>query len=132
MDDKAIADAMSSALDFTYQTGRFRGRKGGFNKFVIGFIDFFSSKLGSTFVPFPRYMINAVRFAYEHAPILGLYDAGGILNNARYADRLAKTITGFSMLTAFYGMREQLGDETTGAYQYKNPFGHGTFDSRRL
>ena len=130
MDDKAIADAMSSALDFTYQTGRFRGRKGGFNKFAAGFIDFFSSKLGSTFVPFPRYMINAVRFAYEHAPILGLYDAGGILNNARYADRLAKTITGFSMLTAFYGMREQLGDETTGAYQYKNPFGHGTFDSR--
>ena len=27
-------------------------------------------------------------------------------------------------------MREQLGDETTGAYQYKNPFGHGTFDAR--
>ena len=34
------------------------------------------------------------------------------------------------MITAFYGMREQLGDETTGAYQYKNPFGHGTFDAR--
>ena len=130
MDDKAIASAMQQAMDFTYQTGRFKGRKGGFNTFADGFINIFSSKLGSAFVPFPRYMINAFRFAYEHAPIFGLYDAGGILNKAGGLDRLSKQITGLTTLTAFYGMREQLGDETTGAYQYKNPFGHGTFDAR--
>tara|TARA_A100001011_G_scaffold397392_2_gene498205 strand:+ start:2166 stop:5606 length:3441 start_codon:yes stop_codon:yes gene_type:complete len=130
MDDKAIASAMQQAMDFTYQTGRFKGREGGFNKFADGFIDIFSSKLGSAFVPFPRYMINAFRFAYEHAPIIGLYDAAGILNKAGGIDRLSKQITGLTTLTAFYGMREQLGDETTGAYQYKNPFGHGTFDAR--
>ena len=131
MDDKAIASAMQQAMDFTYQTGRFKGRKGAFNTFADGFINIFSSKLGSAFVPFPRYMINAFRFAYEHAPILGLTDFGtGILNNSKMADRISKSLTGTMMLTAFYGMREQLGDETTGAYQYKNPFGHGTFDAR--
>jgi len=130
VDDKAIANAMTEAMDFTYQTGRFRGRKGGFNQVAAGFIDTFSTQLGSTFVPFPRYMVNAFRFFYEHAPIFGMIDAFGILNKARGADRFAKQMTGFGMLTAFYGMREQLGDETTSAYQYKNPFGHGTFDAR--
>ena len=130
IDDKAIANAMTEAMDFTYQTGRFRGRKGGFNQVAAGFIDTFSTQLGSTFVPFPRYMVNAFRFFYEHAPVFGMIDAFGILNKARGADRFAKQLTGYGMLTAFYGMREQLGDETTSAYQYKNPFGHGTFDAR--
>ena len=35
-----------------------------------------------------------------------------------------------AMIGAFFGMRENLGDENTGAYEYKNPFGHGTFDAR--
>ena len=34
MDDKAIASAMQQAMDFTHQTGRFKGRKGGFNTFA--------------------------------------------------------------------------------------------------
>ena len=131
VDDKAIAKAMTDAMDFTYQTGNFRGREGGFNKLAASFIDIMSSQLGSTFVPFPRYMVNAFRFFYEHAPVLGITDFGtGILNKSSNADRFAKQITGMSMLTAFYGMREQLGDENTGAYEYKNPFGHGTFDAR--
>ena len=75
-------------------------------------------------------MINAFRFFYEHAPRIGMIDAFGILNKSRGADRFGKQMTGMGMITALYGMREQLGDETTGAYQYKNPFGHGTFDAR--
>jgi len=130
VDDKALSDAMSQALDFTYQTGRFRGRKGGFNQLAANFIDLSSTQLGSAFVPFPRYMVNAFRFFYEHAPVLGLFDAFGILNKSRMTDRIGKNMTGFMMMGAFYAMREQLGDETTGAYQYKNPFGHGTFDAR--
>jgi hypothetical protein len=34
------------------------------------------------------------------------------------------------MLGAFYSMREQLGDETTEWYEFKNPFGHGTFNAK--
>ena len=131
MDDKSVAQAMNQAMDFTYQTGRFKGRGGGFNDAAGIFIDFFSrSTLASTFVPFPRYMVNAFRFAYEHAPVLGMFNLGNILNKSGASERFGKQVTGFSMLAAFYGMREQLGDESTGAYVYKNPFGHGTFDAR--
>ena len=41
MDDKAIASAMSQAMDFTYQTGKFLGKEGGFNRFAASFIDTF-------------------------------------------------------------------------------------------
>ena len=130
INDKAMASAMEKALDFTYQTGRFKGKEGIFNDGANFFINASSTQLGSAFVPFPRYIVNQLRFVYEHAPIIGLMDAGGILNKTPMAERVGKNITGMTMLGAFFGMRDNMGDETTGAYQYKNPFGHGTFDAR--
>ena len=97
VDEMSIAKAMNQAMDFTYQTGNFRGREGGFNKLVASFIDISSSQLGSTFVPFPRYMVNAFRFFYEHAPILGMFNIGGVLNKSDSADRFAKQVTGLSI-----------------------------------
>ena len=130
MDDKALAGAMEKALDFTYQTGKFRGKSGIFNSAADTFIQASSSQLGSAFVPFPRYIVNQFRFVYEHAPVLGMLDLGGILNKTNSAERFGKQVTGLAMIGAFLGMRATLGDENTGAYEYKNPFGHGTFDAR--
>ena len=130
MDDKALAGAMEKALDFTYQTGKFRGKKGVFNSAADTFIQASTSQFGSAFVPFPRYIVNQFRFVYEHAPILGMLDIGGVLNKSATAERFGKQMTGMAMIGAFFGMRENLGDENTGAYEYKNPFGHGTFDAR--
>jgi len=130
MDDKALAGAMEKALDFTYQTGKFRGKGGVFNSAADTFIQASSSQLGSAFVPFPRYIVNQFRFVYEHAPIIGMLDIGGVLNKSATAERFGKQVTGLAMLGAFFGMRDNLGDENTGAYEYKNPFGHGTFDAR--
>lgn len=130
MDNKALAGAMEKALDFTYQTGKFRGKAGVFNSAADTFIQASSSQLGSAFVPFPRYIVNQFRFVYEHAPIIGMLDIGGVLNKSATAERFGKQVTGLAMLGAFFGMRDNLGDETTGAYEYKNPFGHGTFDAR--
>ena len=130
MDDKALAGAMEKALDFTYQTGKFRGKQGVFNSAADTFIQASTSQLGSAFVPFPRYIVNQLRFVYEHAPIFGMLDIGGVLNKSSTAERFGKQMTGMAMIGAFFGMRENLGDENTGAYEYKNPFGHGTFDAR--
>lgn len=131
MDDKALAGAMEKALDFTYQTGKFRGKQGVFNSMADSFIQASTTQLGSAFVPFPRYIVNQFRFVYEHAPIIGMLDLGtGILNKSATAERFGKQLTGYMMLGAFFGMRDNLGDENTGAYEYKNPFGHGTFDAR--
>lgn len=71
---------MREALTFTYQEGKFQGKAGAFNKLADTFINIASSIVGSTFAPFPRYMVNQLVFQYEHAPILGLVNLGGILN----------------------------------------------------
>ena len=138
--DKDISTAMNNALDFTYQTSDFASKKGGFNKFANLFIEQASGIFGSAFVPFPRYLINQYRFVHEHAPIFGSLNLGGISNATGKSgvkpflnfdsEALGKQFTGAMMLSAFYGMREQLGDENTLWYEYKNPFGHGTFNAK--
>lgn len=128
IDDEAIGKAMEAALDFTYQTGKFQGRTGAFNKIADTFISVASnSVLASTAVPFPRYLINQFKFTYEHIPILGLFDFGtGILQKeggktAGFAERFGKSVTGLATLSAFFAVRNQFGDETTGPYQYFDP-----------
>jgi|11_taG_2_1085331.scaffolds.fasta_scaffold01997_1 hypothetical protein len=80
VDDKILSDAMKEAFEFTYQTGDFAMRKGGFNKAADMFINAASTSFGGIFAPFPRYMVNQFRFAYEHAPILGMVNLAGIKN----------------------------------------------------
>jgi hypothetical protein len=130
IDEKIIASAMEKALDFTYQTGRFKGKEGLFNTAADTFIQAAQTPLGSTFVPFPRYLVNQFRFVYEHAPVFGLFDIGGILNKSDAADRFGKQMGGLAMLGTMYAMRSNHGDETTGPFEYKNPFGTGLVDAQ--
>jgi len=130
IDEKIIGDAMEKALDFTYQTGRFKGKEGTFNDVADTFIKAAQTPLGSTFVPFPRYLVNQFRFFYEHAPVLGMVDAFGILNKSDYGDRIGKQLGGAAMLTSLYALRANHGDETTGPFEYKNPFGSGIVDAQ--
>jgi hypothetical protein len=130
IDEKVIASAMEKALDFTYQTGRFKGKEGLFNTAADTFIQAAQTPLGSTFVPFPRYLVNQFRFVYEHAPVLGLFDIGGVLNKSDAADRFGKQMGGLAMLGTMYAMRSNHGDETTGPFEYKNPFGTGLVDAQ--
>ena len=123
LDNKIIARAMDEALDFTYQTGRFKGREGFFNSFADTFIQGASSTFGSTFVPFPRYLINQFRFVYEHMPVLGMINMGGILNKTgggaqATAVRAGKQFSGLATLGVFYYMRVHHGDESTKFYEY--------------
>ena len=134
-----IADAMEKALDFTYQTGKFKGKEGTFNELADTFIRFGQSTAGSTIVPFPRYMVNQFRFMYEHMPVLGMFDfedigmatpLTGILNKSSYSDRIGKQMTGLTMLGTFMAIRSQFGDETTSPYEYKDPTSNELFDMR--
>jgi len=130
IDDKLIGQAMEKALDFTYQTGRFKGKEGAFNSAAAFFIDAAQTPLGSTFVPFPRYLVNQFRFFYEHTPILGMVDAFGILNKSDFGDRIGKQLGGAAVLTSLYALRANHGDETTGPFEYQNPFGSGIVDAQ--
>ena len=125
IDDKLTAKAMEQALEFTYQAGKFHKKEGWFNKiFANGVINFGQSKLGSIAIPFPRYLINQFRFAYEHAPLIGMFDfSSGILNKSTAADRVGKQLGGITTLYAFMQMRANLGTEDTGAFEYYSPTG---------
>jgi len=136
---KTLANAMDEAFDFTYQTGAFRGREGGFNAAADLFIKFGQSTAGSTIVPFPRYLVNQFRFLYEHAPVLGLVNTLGVLNRSGKAgvkgavdlssEALGKQLGGLGILGAFLTARSQFGDETTGAFEYIDPTTNGTFNA---
>ena len=130
IDEDLIAKGMEEAIDFTYQTGRFQGKEGAFNNVADTFIQASSTQLGSTFVPFPRYLVNQFRFFYEHTPILGMVDAFGILNKSDFDQRIGKQLGGAMMLTGLYALRANHGDETTGPFEYKNPFGTGIVDAQ--
>jgi hypothetical protein len=130
IDEDLIAKGMEEAIDFTYQTGRFKGKEGAFNSVADTFIQASSTQLGSTFVPFPRYLVNQFRFFYEHTPILGMVDAFGILNKSDFDQRIGKQLGGAMMLTGLYALRANHGDETTGPFEYKNPFGTGIVDAQ--
>lgn len=135
------ADAMEEAFDSAYQTGSFHaGRKGVFNTFARGFIELGQTPLGATFIPFPKYLVNQFRFVYEHTPVLGLMNFGGILNKpgkeyGKFAkldpEQFAKSMTGLVGLTTFMSLRANYGDENTKWYEYKNPLNPAeTFDAR--
>ena len=130
VDEDLIAKGMEEAIDFTYQIGRFQGKEGAFNSVADTFIQASSTQLGSTFVPFPRYLVNQFRFFYEHTPILGMVDAFGILNKSDFDQRIGKQLGGAMMLTGLYALRANHGDETTGPFEYKNPFGTGIVDAQ--
>ena len=138
--DKAISRAMDSALDFTYQTGKFKGKGGGFNAIFDTIIKVFSTPGLSLAVPFPRYLVNQFRFIYEHTPVLGMINIGGILNKtdkigADTAEKIGKQLGGLTTLYAFLQMRSIHGDESTGALEYNSPDigplkGNGYYDAR--
>jgi hypothetical protein len=141
IDPKIVGEAMKTALEFSYQSGKFANKAGGFNSAANWFITTASRNIPlSSIVPFPRYLVNQLIFQYEHAPILGLINFGGILNKSggkkgirgidvgleSFGVRLAlddeaigKQLGGLATIAAFYGIRSQFGDENTGPYEFK-------------
>ena len=152
LDNKIVGNAMTEALDFTYQTGNFKGRDGVANTISDSFINVFQNPAMSAFVPFPRYMVNQFRFWYEHAPVLGMVNMFGILNKAggrkgqrgllgTASDRgvidfvvdsesVGKQITGFATLGAFMAMNKFNRDDTLPPYHYYDPTSKQVVDTR--
>ena len=150
LDPEDVSKAMNEAFEFTYQTGDFGMREGFSNAFFKQLVNFGSSPLGSTAIPFPRYLVNQFRFAYSHAPILGMINVGGILNGAgRKAGKkgilgtdiididvspeaFGRQLGGLSLLGALYAIRVNHGDENTGPYEYIDPVSGDVMDARAM
>jgi hypothetical protein len=127
--DEMIGRAMDKAIEFTYQRGDWE-RDPGFGYLANGVIRLSQSVPGSLFIPFGKYIVNQAKFAYEYLPILGWQDFGlGILDKPNVTEttlntisnKIGKQFAGTATLGAFMMARQQFGDETTGAFEYKDP-----------
>ena len=117
--DANIADGMQWAMEYNYQANI----RGDFatTRFAIETLNKISNIpfLGSSLVPFPKFMINSIKFMYEHAPILGSADllvgrkgvarAFGKEGNQYLQQQAIKRIsqqgTGAALLTLAYAIR---------------------------
>lgn len=100
--------AIKDAYEFTYQsnlkgTDLFSTAARG----VIRASDRFPFVI-STFMPFPRFVANQLKFQYQHMPIIGMLDV--VTNPSIARERLPKQLTGAAMLTAAYAWRLKQGD----------------------
>lgn len=100
--------AVKDAYEFTYQsnlkgTDIFSTTARG----VIRASDRFPFLI-SSFMPFPRFVANQLKFQYQHMPIIGMLDV--VTNPSIARERIPKQLTGAAMLTAAYAWRLKQGD----------------------
>jgi hypothetical protein len=82
----------------------------------------------SSFMPFPRFVANQLKFVYEHMPVVGMMHLDRLgAKTAKapgyYKDMFAKQATGAVMMTAAYNWRLKQG-ETEHWYEFKDNNGN--------
>jgi hypothetical protein len=123
---EAFERATKSALDLTYQKGYDHGT------FANGFIKTFSQPGLSLLIPFPRFVANSMQFAFEHAPLMGMFDLSPVFGKTERSiqKRIAQQITGVGMLAGAIQLRAAMGDDTKW-YELQNSRGE-LFDGKAL
>jgi len=128
MPDEMLKDSIADAYEFVYQapmTGK--NMPSAFARGVIK-AHHAAPFLISSFMPFPRFVANQLKFVYEHMPLVGMMHLDRLgAKTAKapgyYKDRFAKQATGAVMLTAAYNWRLKQG-ETEHWYQFKDNNGN--------
>ena len=126
--DEILAKALDDTYEFVYQAnvkGENIWGKGG--KLILDAhrdVPF----VISTFLPFPRFVANQLKFLNEHMPLVGLMQldrigAKGPRPEGYFTERLSKQLTGSAMLTTAYMWRANQG-ETNHWYEIKDKNGN--------
>ena len=100
--------AIKDAYEFTYQSNM----KGNdlFSGLARGFIrtnDKYPVVI-SSWMPFPRFVANQLKFQYQHMPLIGMLDV--VTNPSIARERIPKQLAGAAMLTTAYAWRLKQGD----------------------
>lgn len=126
-----ITVAIDKALDTTFAKD-FNASKGGFDRFAAKFIDVVNSApfLLTNIIPFPRFLMNAVKFQYDYSPlgILSFLSKGARAELSRgNTSVLSKATLGTGMILAAYALRNQ---SYAGEKWYEFKVGDRTVDVR--
>lgn len=113
IDKEIMKGAIDDAYDFTYQSN-FKGNDK-FSKVVDGFLNAHQDFpfLISTFMPFPRFIANQLKFIYQHAPLMSLANP---LDQTNTKTKIARQMTGMAMFGSALAWRTQQG-ETNNWYE---------------
>ena len=126
-----ITVAIDKALDTTFAKD-FNASKGGFDRFAAKFIEVVNSApfLLTNIIPFPRFLMNAVKFQYDYSPlgILSFLSKGARAELSRgNTSVLSKATLGTGMILAAYALRNQ---SYAGEKWYEFKVGERTVDVR--
>ena len=128
-----IAGAVDDALEITFAKN-FDANAGGYEKFANNFINFVNSIPFTTslVIPFPRFLMNSVKFHIDFSPL-------GILNFLSKGERqalakgdtskLSRIVLGTGLLSLGYWLRSQ---PYAGEKWYEFKVGNETIDVRAL
>ena len=130
--DSVLKESIEDAYDFVYQTS-FKGTNF-FGKLAKGTIKAHQDMpfLISSFLPFPRYVANQMKFIYQHTPVIGLLpfdkpvskesvaELGKEMAVRKYIrEKMPKQMTGAMLFMTAYNWRLKQGD-TTNWYEFKD------------
>jgi len=126
-----ITVAIDKALDTTFAKD-FNASKGGFDRFAARFIQVVNSApfFLTNIIPFPRFLMNAVKFQYDYSPlgILSFLSKGARAELSRgNTSVLSKATLGTGMILAAYALRNQ---SYAGEKWYEFKVGERTVDVR--
>ena len=115
IDNDIMQGAIDDAYEFTYQSN-FKGNDI-FSKTVRGFLNTHQDFpfLISTFMPFPRFIANQLKFLYQHAPLMSLANP---LDQTNTKTKIARQMTGMAMFSSALAWRTHQG-ETNNWYEIK-------------
>ena len=128
-----VASAVDNALEITYaKSFNANAKNAPYERTAGKFIDFVNSLpfIATSFIPFPRFLMNSLRFHFDFSPI-------GILNFLNKGERaalargdtskLSRAVIGIAMLSSAYWLR---GQPYAGEKWYEIKMGGKTFDTR--
>jgi hypothetical protein len=126
-----IAVAIDKALDTTFSKD-FNISKGGFDAFAGRIVEIINNLpfLLTNIIPFPRFLMNAIKFQYDYSPlgILSFLSKGARAELARgNTSVLSKATLGTGMILAGYALRNQ---PYAGEKWYEFKVGDRTVDTR--
>ena len=123
--EDVLQESVKDAYEFTYQSS-FNGDDL-LSRTTRGFLQKHRELpfLISSFMPFPRFIANQLKFTYQHAPLIGLLplDRIGSKLPSRTVgqliqEKLPKQLTGATMMMAAYQWRSMQGEDTNW-YEFK-------------
>jgi hypothetical protein len=128
IDGELFERAVEKSFDLVYQQTP-KG-KGIFSGAARGYLDA-DKRAGfilGALIPFPRFVINQIKFMYEHAPILGMLPIDSLttkggMKGFNWSKRIGQQVNGMALMGMAYALRDSQAPKGTEWFHYEKEDG---------